>query len=224
IGSNLHDHISFSCIWEGTNEPLPMAPRSQTACFWRSDTTRTAPNFYTYAIGIPFPTPENAAWMAPPQHGFSLIVGMSPQSRGSVRLTGASPDAPVSIDANYLGDPQDMKDLIAGIVRARDIGNSAALRAYAKREVHPGPVHGPELETFLRNGLVTFWHQSCTASMGKDANSVVDSRLRVHGVENLRIADASVLPRVTRGNTMAPCVVIGEMAANFMRQANGHSR
>ena len=217
VGNNLHDHVSFACIWEGTGEPLPMTPRSQTVCFWKSDPSLTAPNFYTYAIGVPFPTSENAAWAAPPAQGFSLICGMSPQSRGSIRLTGADADAPVTIDPGYLSDPQDMKDLVAGITRARDIGNSAALRPYAKREVHPGPIHGAELENFLRNGLVTFWHQCGTAAIGNDENSVVDSQLRVHGIENLRIVDASVLPRVTRGNTMAPCVVIGEKAADSIR-------
>ena len=223
VGKNLHDHISFACIWEGTGESLPMTARSQSVCFWKSDPALSAPNFYTYAIGVPFPTPENAAWTAPPAQGFSLIVGMSPRSRGSVELTGADAEAPVSINANYLSDPQDMKDLVAGVASAREIGNSGAMHAYAQREVHPGPIQGEELENFFRNGLVTFWHQSGTARMGTGENSVVDSQLRVHGVRRLRIADASVLPRVTRGNTMAPCVVVGERAADFIRQSNGQA-
>jgi choline dehydrogenase len=74
-----------------------------------------------------------------------------------------------------------------------------------------------ELEQFFRNGLGTHWHQSGTAKMGRDAMSVVDGKLKVYGVEGLRIADASILPRVTTGNTMAPCVIIGERAAEFLR-------
>jgi choline dehydrogenase len=74
-----------------------------------------------------------------------------------------------------------------------------------------------ELERFFRDGLVTFWHQCGTAKMGRDAMSVVDSKLKVYGVDRLRIADASILPRVTTGNTMAPCVVIGECAAEILR-------
>jgi choline dehydrogenase len=81
----------------------------------------------------------------------------------------------------------------------------------------PGPISGTELERFFRNGLGTFWHQSGTAKMGCDEISVVDSQLKVYGVDSLRIADASILPRVTTGNTMAPCVVIGEQAAAFLR-------
>jgi choline dehydrogenase len=84
------------------------------------------------------------------------------------------------------------------------------------REVAPGALNGVDLEQFFRDGLVTFWHQCGTAKMGRDAMSVVDGRLRVYGVEGLRVADASIMPRVTTGNTMAPCVVIGERAADFL--------
>jgi choline dehydrogenase len=222
VGKNLHDHLSFACIWEGTGEPLPVAPRSQAVCFWNTDDLLTAPNFYTYAIGVLFPTPENAAWIAPPTQGFSLIAGMSPRSRGSILLTGANVESPVAIDANYLDDPQDTKDLVAGIARVREIGNSGPLRHFAKREIHPEAIRGQALEQFLRNGLVTFWHQSCTAKMGRGSDSVVDGQLRVHGIASLRVADASVLPRVTRGNTMAPCVVVGERAADLLRGTYGH--
>jgi choline dehydrogenase-like flavoprotein len=100
--------------------------------------------------------------------------------------------------------------------RAREIGNGAALRPYAKREHAPANLSGLALEEYIRNGLVTFWHQSGTAKMGRDAMSVVDSELKVYGVEGLRVADASILPRVTTGNTMAPCVIIGERAAELL--------
>jgi choline dehydrogenase len=100
----------------------------------------------------------------------------------------------------------------------REIGNSAALRPFTKREIAPGPLSGAELERFFRDGLGTFWHQSCTAKMGRDAMSVVDGKLKVYGVDRLRIADASILPRVSTGNTMAPCVVIGEKAAALLRR------
>jgi choline dehydrogenase len=100
---------------------------------------------------------------------------------------------------------------------AREIGNSAALRPFTGREVAPGPISAPELEQFFRDGLVTHWHQSGTAKMGRDAMSVVDGKLKVYGVDGLRIADASILPRVTTGNTMAPCVIVGERAAAALR-------
>ncbi len=74
---------------------------------------------------------------------------------------------------------------------------------------------------FIRKSAVTYWHQSCTAKMGRDGMSVVDSRLKVYGIEGLRIADASIMPRITVGNTMAPCVVIGERAADLIRLQHG---
>jgi choline dehydrogenase-like flavoprotein len=73
------------------------------------------------------------------------------------------------------------------------------------------------LEHFIHDAAVTFWHETCSAKMGRDAMSVVDGNLKVYGVENLRIADGSIMPRVTTGNTMAPCVVIGERAAEIMK-------
>lgn len=146
-----------------------------------------------------------------------MVIGMRPSSRGSVHLTGPDADDPVRIDANYLGDSRDMKDLIAGLDLAREIGSSAALRPFTVREVTPSARSAEELERFFRNGLGTFWHQCGTARMGRDANSVVDGRLKVHGIDGLRIADASILPRVSTGNTMAPCVVIGEQAAAFLQ-------
>jgi len=110
-----------------------------------------------------------------------------------------------------------------GVAQAREIGNAAALRSYARGEVAPGKLDRVGLEQFIRNGLVTFWHQCGTARMGLDRMSVVDARLKVHGVEGVRVADASVMPRVTTGNTMAPCVVIGERAAALLQDEYGAS-
>jgi choline dehydrogenase len=146
---------------------------------------------------------------------------MRPASRGEIHLTSPNASDPVRIEAGYLTDSSDVKHLMLGIERAREIGNAAAFRPYAKREVAPGNLNKAALERFIRNGLLTFWHQCGTAKMGRDAMSAVDGRLKVYGVENLRIADASILPRVTTGNTMAPCVVIGERAAAILQDHHG---
>jgi choline dehydrogenase len=113
--------------------------------------------------------------------------------------------------------PDDLKAAIAGVQLCREIGNSAALGPFVKREVMPGNLKGAELECFVRDAAMSYWHQTCTAKMGRDAMSVVDGQLKVYGVEHLRIADGSIMPRVTTGNTMAPCVVIGERAAQILR-------
>jgi choline dehydrogenase len=81
----------------------------------------------------------------------------------------------------------------------------------------PGNLKGRELETFVRDAGTTYWHETCTAKMGRDEMSVVDGRLKVYGVDNLRIADGSIMPRITDRNTMAPCVIIGERAAEVLR-------
>ena len=74
---------------------------------------------------------------------------------------------------------------------------------------------------YIRNAVVTYWHQSCTAKMGRDDMSVVDGDLKVHGIDHLRVADASIMPRVTTGNTMAPSVIIGERAGEILRAEHG---
>jgi choline dehydrogenase len=217
VGRNLHDHVAFGCVWENAGKRSPQIPRSQTSCFWKTRAELEAPNVYVYSHGGPDFSPENAARFKPPAACWSLSGGMRPNSRGIIHLTGSDPADPVSIDPNYLDDPQDLKDLIAGLSLARAIGNSLALRPFTGREVAPGSISVPELEQFFRDGLGTHWHQSGTAKMGRDAMSVVDGQLKVYGVDGLRIADASILPRVTTGNTMAPCVIIGEQAAEVLR-------
>ena len=103
----------------------------------------------------------------------------------------------------------------------REIGNSAELRRFVEREVMPGDLTAAELETYLRSAVTTYWHESGTAKMGRDRMSVVDGHLRVYGIDNLRVADASIMPRITSGNTMAPCVVIGERASQFIKAEHG---
>ncbi len=218
VGRNLHNHVGLGCIWEATGRSLPSAPRSQAVCFWKTDPALDAPNFFTFAIGGPLATPENHTQFRPPASAWSLATGMRPASRGAIHLTGPHASDPLAIQANYLADPRDLNDLMIGIGQAREIGNAAALQSYATREVAPGNLHGADLERFIRNGLGTFWHQSGTAKMGRDALAVVDGKLKLYGVDSLRVADASIMPRVTTGNTMAPCVVIGERAAAMLQE------
>jgi choline dehydrogenase len=153
-----------------------------------------------------------------PEFGWGWGVGVvRPKSRGHICLTGPDPTDPVQIQANMLSHPDDLQAAIVGVQLCREIGNSAPLRPFAKREVMPGNLTGGELEGFVRDAASSYWHQTGTAKMGQDAMSVVDGELKVHGIEHLRIADGSIMPRVTTGNTMAPCVIIGERAAEILR-------
>jgi choline dehydrogenase len=218
VGRNLHDHVSIASVWASNGDVLGASPRSQTACFWKSRPELDSPNFYSYAISGAYLTPENALRADPPSHCWTQVIGMRPRSRGSVHLTGGAPADVVRIEANYLDDAQDLIDLKSGLHFVREMGNASALVGSSAHQVAPNSFESDDLEQYIRNGLTTFWHQSGTAKMGLDAMSVVDNRLKVYGVEGLRVADASILPRVTSGNTMAPCVVIGEQAATFLRE------
>jgi len=148
-----------------------------------------------------------------------MFVGLvRPHSRGHLRITGPNPSDPIEIVANTFSDPADMTAMVRAIELCREIGNSAGMSPFVRREIMPGNLKGGALESFVRDATSTFWHYACTAKMGRDEMSVVDSRLKVYGIDNLRVVDASVMPRVTTGNTMATCVVIGEKAAEFLKE------
>jgi choline dehydrogenase len=219
VGQNFQDHVLVGCIWEYRQ---PLAPRNnagEATFFWKSDPELDTPNLQTCIGEVPISSAETAARFNPPAGSWTMAAGVvRPKSRGRIRLTGPSPLDPVQIDAKFLCHPDDLKAAIACVGLCREIGNSTALHHFAKREVMPGDLKGAELENFVRDGVTTYWHQTCTAKMGRDAMSVVDGNLKVYGIDNLRIADGSIMPRVTTGNTMAPCVVIGERAGDILKK------
>jgi choline dehydrogenase len=218
VGQNLQDHPRFGCVWE-YQQPLPARNNgSESTYFWKSDPGLDTPDLQTCQAEFPLSSPETAARYDVPEFGWTLFAGVvRPKSRGHIRLTGPDPTDPVEIHANMLSDPDDLKAAIAGVELCREIGNSVALQPFVKREVMPGNLKGAELERFVRDAASSYWHQTCTAKMGHDALSVVDGTLKVYGIEHLRIADGSIMPRVTTGNTMAPCVIIGERAADILQ-------
>ena len=184
---------------------------------WKSDATLETPDLQSFMVEAPYASPQ-AAKVAPPPNSWSLTTAvLRTASRGRLRLTGSDPRDPIAIDANVLDDPADLQALKICVEFCRAIGNSAPLRRFAKREILPGPLEGAELEAFIRNATVSHSHQTCTAKMGRDAMSVVDHRLRVYGINKLRIADGSIMPRIVTGNTMAPCVVIGQRAGEMLK-------
>jgi choline dehydrogenase len=192
---------------------------AEATFFWKSEASLVCPDVQTCQAEVPLSSPENAARFGLPASGWTLR-GVRPQSRGRIRLTGPHPLDPVQIEANLLCHPDDLKAARACVALCRAIGNSAALRPFVKRKVMPGNLNGAALDHFIRDAVVTYSHETCTAKMGRDAMSVVDGSLRVYGIGNLRIADGSIMPRVTTGNTMAPCVIIGERAADILRAAH----
>ncbi len=221
VGQNFQDHAGIGCVWEHPDFPPPRNNAAEVTFFWKSDSRLETPDLQTCQGEKPIPSIETAAQFAPPAKSWTMLAGVvRPKSRGRVYLSGPDPDDPVRIEANLLSHPDDIRAARAGVELCREVGNSRALRSFTRREVMPGNLKGLELHSFIRNGAISYWHQSSTAAMGRDAMSVVDGELRVFGLKNIRIADASILPRVTTGNTMAACVVIGERAAELLKIAH----
>lgn len=106
---------------------------------------------------------------------------------------------------------------LANIELCRELGGHSAFSHLVNREAVPGKLDDRGMRNYARNAAVTYWHQSCTAKMGRNSMSVVDGKLKVYGIERLRIADASIMRSITSGNTMAPCVVVGEPAADMIK-------
>jgi choline dehydrogenase len=218
VGQNLQDHLGLQCVWE---YPEPVQPRNnmtEGVFFWADTAGALGPEMFVCQGEIPISTAENTLRFGLPEIGWVLHGAVShPKSRGRVSLTGNGAADPVRIDANSLSHPDDMRLAIACVGGMREIGNATALRPFVKREVMPGDLCRAELENFIRDGAVSYWHQVGTAKMGRDEMSVVDAELKVYGIEGLRVADGSIMPRLTTSNTMAPCVVIGERAAEFIQ-------
>ena len=218
VGRNFQDHILVGCVWEYKTPLLPRNNLGEATFFWKSDPSLDTPDLQPFQLEAPFSTPETTHFSLPAM-SWSILPGVvRPRSRGHLRITGPNPSDPIEIVANTFSEPADMKALVRAVGLCREIGNSAAMRPFVKREVMPGDLTGQALERFARDAVSTYWHQTCTAKMGRDEMSVVDGRLQVYGIDNLRVADGSIMPRVTTGNTMAPCVVIGERAAELIRQ------
>jgi choline dehydrogenase-like flavoprotein len=153
-------------------------------------------------------------------HGFGChVCVLRPKSRGSVTLASADPFAAPRIDPNFLSDPADMETLVAGVKLTRRLMEAPALRSQWTKELYTeGVVSDDAIRSFIRQRADTVYHPVGTCAMGPDpACAVVVMKLRVHGIEGLRVVDASVMPEIVGGNTNAPTIMIGEKAADMIR-------
>jgi choline dehydrogenase len=220
VGRNYHDHTGFTCVWEFNEPPAPNA-RAESTVYWQSRPELQSPDLFLCQGAFPMASPENAQRFGLPDGSWVFFGALAhPQSRGRILLTGPNPDDQVRIEANALSHPDDLAGAKVCVEFMREIGSAAALQPHIKREVMPGGLTGAELEAYLRDAASTFWHHVGTAKMGNDTMSVVDGSLKVYGLDGLRIADSSIMPRITTANTMAPCVIIGERAAELLTSAH----
>ena len=160
----------------------------------------------------------------PPGHGFTVGAAvLRPVSRGRISLDRHDPQAKARIEAGYFRAPEDRELLRKGLTAARRLARSSAFSPYRGEEIWPGSAIQTDgaLEEFIRNSFQTLYHPVGTCKMGDDPQAVVDSQLRVHGLEALRVVDASVMPTIVGGHPQAATVMIAERAAALILGAGG---
>ena len=145
---------------------------------------------------------------------------MRPESTGELKLKSANYLDPPIIRPNYLSTPLDQQTIVKGIQIARKIAQSEPLKSHITEEYEPGHEVAYDDEAAIlewaRNTAVTIYHPTGTCKMGNDPMAVVDERLRVHGIAGLRVADCSIMPTITSGNTNAPAIMIGEKVSDMI--------
>ena len=243
VGANLQDHLQLRMVfkvsgartlnqlansWSGKlamgweylwrrSGPLAMAP-SQLGAFAASGPEQTRANLEYHV------QPLSLERFGEPLHPFpaftASVCDLRPLSRGRVAIGGAGLDAAPLIQPNYLSHPRDLAVAVAAQRLTRRIVAAPALARYQPEEYLPGPAAQSDAELAAAAGRIgtTIFHPVGTCKMGQDTEAVVDARLRVHGLSGLRVADASIMPAITSGNTNSPTLMIAEKAARMILQ------
>lgn len=225
VGRNLHDQPCVEVWYEGSDDLTARMERHRARTGWQpheqviakfpSTGCRQGFDLHIYPVGGY--GKDASAWF-----WFLGVACLTPLSRGSVRLTGPGLDDRLLIDHRYLGDPggHDRARLAEGVERVREVAAAPPLRRLLGRETRPGPevADRQAVERFLDHAAVHYYHPVGTCKMGpaSDPDSVADADGRVHGIEGLYVADASLMPAVTSGNTNMPATVIGERIARSL--------
>ncbi|MCZ6619497.1 MAG: GMC oxidoreductase, partial [Gammaproteobacteria bacterium] len=242
VGENLHDHLQVRSVYKVENTvtlnqransligrmvmgieyllyktgPLTMPP-SQLGAFAKTDPSLPSANIEWHV------QPLSLDKFGDPLHSFNAITpsvcNLQPSSRGHVRINSANPETYPTIKLNYLASEEDRAVAILGIRFTRRIMAADALAKYRPREWKPGVDLDSDEDLARAAGDLgtTIFHPVGTCKMGNDPMAVVNDRLAVHGMEGLRVIDASIMPRITSGNTNAPTVMIAEKGAEFIR-------
>lgn len=213
VGKNLHDHLLVSVIFEAKQQiPAPNNNLLEAQMFWKSNNQRIGPDLQPLFMHLPYYAPGFEG----PENAYTLAAGIvRPVSRGYMKLASADPSKPPILDPNYLAEQADADGLLAAVKICRELGQTQAFNDWNAGEIYPGPERQTDTQIieYIRQAAGTYHHQVGTCKMGIDSMSVVNPQLQVYGVEGLRIADASIMPAVTSGNTNAPSIMIGEKAA-----------
>ncbi|WP_335990639.1 GMC family oxidoreductase [Acinetobacter bereziniae] len=153
-------------------------------------------------------------------HGISCHVCLlNPKSRGTIKISGPSIDDPILIDPNFYGEESDLEEMVKGFKLTQTLMQSEAFKSMIKEDLFTANVHtDEEIRQVLRDRSDTVYHPVGSCKMGVDEMAVVDPRLRVYGIQNLRVVDASIMPKVVNGNTNAPAIMIAEKAVDMINQ------
>jgi choline dehydrogenase len=243
VGRNLSDHPIVTAMW-GTPRSRGLwemaGPRNlarwqlmhsgpmtsnvaEAGGFWRSDPALPAPDIQWHVLPVPY---QNYGLADPATRALSVLITLvAVGSRGRIRLRSADPRHKPAIDPAYLSDMADLDPLLRAIAQVREFAAARPLSKICQSELAPGDGRrtAAELIDWIRSDITTMYHPAGTCAMGGDSvlaasklASVVDTDLRVRGVERLRVVDASVMPTVPRGNTNAPVIAIAERAADLI--------
>jgi len=239
-GQNLHDHPLVYMKWR-TEKPVSMskymrkdlmlytgarwfanhtgpgATNNVETCAWlRTDPSVSHPDMLIQFLPVLL---THEGEVMPGSHGFTYCVGpVCVDAPGWIKLRSGRPDDAPRIHSNFLAADSDLQRMARTIDMSRDIANQPAHRAHGLTEVDPGPdiTSRTEIEQFLRDNVAGDFHLTGTCRIGNDAMAVVDASLKVHGIEGLRVVDASVMPSIVRSNTNATSIMIGEKAADMI--------
>ncbi|AVO39693.1 GMC family oxidoreductase [Pukyongiella litopenaei] len=241
VGENLQDHLQIRTVFKVRNAktlntmansligkaaiameygikrsgPMSMAP-SQFGIFTKSDPSLETPDLEYHV------QPLSTDRLGDPLHPFPAITvsvcNLRPESVGDCHITTADSEAQPLIRLNYLSAERDKDVAVKSVLQARQIMSARALAPYAPEEILPGPATSDrsDLIKAVGNIATTIFHPVGTCKMGTDAMAVVDPQLRVHGLQGLRIADASIMPKIVSGNTASPTIMIAEKAADII--------
>ena len=243
VGENLHDHLQIRCQYRCTEPitlndvlgstlkqwtrgvqwvltrtgPLTLAA-GHAGVFYRTDPSLEAPDAQIHLIA--FSTDKIGTTMHPFPGFTASTCQLRPESRGHLRIASADPKAAPKIFMNYLAAETDRRVMLNALKIMRGIMAQPAMRKWIVSPIDPPDdmQSDEEMMAFIRAKATTIYHPVGTCRMGPDANAVVDARLRVHGIDGLRVADASIMPVVASGNTNAPCIMIGEKCAAMVAE------
>jgi choline dehydrogenase len=219
VGQNLQDHLLVSVVYAATQAVHPDVTSNGVEAGWflHSEGDReVAPDLQFFFGPIQF-LPSG---YAPSEFGFTGAVSLTRlQNVGNVSLRSPDPNDAPMFQMNYLQSEADVQKLVAALKLMRQLLHSNGFDEFRGREIAPGAeVQSDEaIEAYIRDTCSTVYHPVGTCKMGTDSMAVVDPELRVHGIEGLRVVDASIMPTITTGNTNAPTIMIGEKAAAFIK-------